>query len=116
MRYPAELARIVRHQRETETAGMRGDEQVVRADHGAPPFQIGANFCVIARGLAGKIQDLDVVKKGGKRRFILLLALSAPWRSRLGMGRGLVSIFGLRTRVSPRRLTIGVTGSGGSRR
>jgi hypothetical protein len=32
------------------------------------------------------------------------------------MGRGLVSIFGLRTRVSPRRLTIGVTGSGGSRR
>src|SRR5947199_10700831 len=66
-----ELVGIIRHQRQTETAGMRGNKEIVCADHRAASFQVRTNLRVVRCGFVREIDNFDVSVKCDRSDFIL---------------------------------------------
>lgn len=55
---------------------MSGYEQIVCSHHHPAFLQVRTNLCIMRGRLVGEIQNLDIAKKCGKRRFVAKFA----WR------------------------------------
>src|SRR5688572_8888009 len=69
--HAAELGGVVRDEPEPETAGVRGNEEIVGADHLAPFLQISTYLSIVGRGVLWKLEDLDVRQERLQRCGIL---------------------------------------------
>ena len=58
-----ELGRVVRHERQRETACVGSYEQIVGANHLTPPLQVCPDRGIVGCGLISNLQNLDVRKE-----------------------------------------------------